>query len=187
MLPENAVEVRDLTKCYALYKKASDRVREALNPLRRSYHEDFFALQNITFDIRKGESIGIIGSNGSGKSTLLKIIVGVLNASSGCVDVDGRISALLELGTGFNPDYSGIENIYFSGTIMGFSREEMEKRIPDIIDFADIGDFIYQPVKTYSSGMFVRLAFATQIYTDPDILIVDEALSVGDMRFQQKC
>lgn len=187
MLRENAVEVRSLTKCYALYRKASDRVREALNPFRRSYHEDFFALRNITFDIRKGESIGVIGSNGSGKSTLLKILVGVLNASSGFVEVDGRISALLELGAGFNPDYSGIENIYFSGTIMGFSREEMDKRLSDIISFADIGDFVYQPVKTYSSGMFVRLAFATQIYSNPDILIVDEALSVGDMRFQQKC
>ncbi len=187
MQPENAIEISHLTKCYPLYKSPTDRVKEALSPLRRSYHEDFYALRDISLSIRKGESVGIIGTNGSGKSTLLKIVVGVLSASEGQVDVDGRISALLELGAGFNQDYTGIENIYFSGTIMGFSREEMDKRLPAIVEFADIGDFIYQPVKTYSSGMFVRLAFATQIYSDPDILIVDEALSVGDMRFQQKC
>ena len=183
----NAIEISGLTKCYPLYKTPSDRIKEALSPLRRCYHEDFYALRELSLSIRKGESVGIIGTNGSGKSTLLKIVVGVLSATTGTVEVDGRISALLELGAGFNQDYTGIENIYFSGTIMGFSREEMDRRLPAIIEFADLGDFIYQPVKTYSSGMFVRLAFATQIYSDPDILIVDEALSVGDLRFQQKC
>lgn len=187
MRPENAVEIENISKVYQLYQKPTDRVKEALLPGKRSYHSDFFALRDISFSIKKGESVGIIGTNGSGKSTLLKIIVGVLNQSSGCVESEGRISALLELGAGFNMEYTGIENIYFNGTIMGFSHEEMSKRLPAIAEFADIGQFIYQPVKTYSSGMFVRLAFATQIYTDPDILIVDEALSVGDMRFQQKC
>jgi len=187
MHAENAIEIHALSKCYPLYRKPTDRVKEALNPFHKRYHSDFYALRDVSLSIRKGESVGIIGTNGSGKSTLLKIIVGVLSASAGKVDVDGRISALLELGAGFNSDYTGIENIYFSGTIMGFSKEEMDARLKDIIDFADIGDFIYQPVKTYSSGMFVRLAFATQIYSDPDILIVDEALSVGDLRFQQKC
>jgi len=187
MRAENAIEIRGLSKIYQLYDRPVDRLKEALSPLRRSRHTDFYALRDVSLDIRKGESVGIIGTNGSGKSTLLKIIVGVLNASGGAVDVDGRISALLELGAGFNPDYTGLENIYFNGTIMGFSREETDARVQKIVDFADIGEFMRQPVKTYSSGMFVRLAFATQIYSEPDILIVDEALSVGDMRFQQKC
>lgn len=183
----NAIEIKNITKCYPLYKKPSDRLKEALNPFHKCYHKDFYALHDISLNIRKGESIGIIGTNGSGKSTLLKIVVGVLNATQGSVDVDGRIAAMLELGAGFNAEYTGIENIYFSGTIAGLSREEIDARLPAIIDFADIGEFINQPVKTYSSGMYVRLGFATQIYSNPDILIVDEALSVGDLRFQQKC
>lgn len=187
MQNENAIEVKHLVKCYRLYQQPKDRLKEALSLTHKSYHQDFYALHDVSFSIRKGESVGIIGTNGSGKSTLLKIIVGVLNGTSGTVQANGRISAMLELGAGFNMDYTGIENIFFHGTIMGIPREEMEKRMQSIIDFADIGDFIYQPVKTYSSGMFVRLAFATQIYSDPDILIVDEALSVGDLRFQQKC
>lgn len=187
MQKENAIEVNHLVKCYPLYQKPQDRLKEALSLTHKCYHQDFYALNDVSFSIRKGECVGIIGTNGSGKSTLLKIIVGVLSGTTGTVESDGRISAMLELGAGFNMDYTGIENIYFNGTIMGISQEEMEKRVPAIIDFADIGDFIYQPVKTYSSGMFVRLAFATQIYSDPDILIVDEALSVGDLRFQQKC
>lgn len=187
MQPENAIEIRGLSKVYQLYNRPMDRLKEAILPSGKSRHTDFYALDDVSLDIRKGESVGIIGTNGSGKSTLLKIIVGVLNASGGEVAVDGRISALLELGAGFNPDYTGLENIYFNGTIMGFSREETDARLQAILDFADIGEFIHQPVKTYSSGMFVRLAFATQIYSDPDILIVDEALSVGDLRFQQKC
>lgn len=187
MKPENAIEVDHLVKRYPLYQQPKDRLKEALSLTHKCYHQDFYALNDISFSIRKGESVGIIGTNGSGKSTLLKIIVGVLNGSSGSVETSGRISAMLELGAGFNMDYTGIENIFFHGTIMGIPKEEMESRVQAIVDFADIGDFIHQPVKTYSSGMFVRLAFATQIYSDPDILIVDEALSVGDLRFQQKC
>lgn len=184
---ENAIEISHLVKRYPLYKHPKDRLKEALSLTHKCYHQDFYALNDISFSIKKGESVGIIGTNGSGKSTLLKIIVGVLNGSSGTVETEGRISAMLELGAGFNMDYTGIENIYFHGTIMGIPKEEMDRRVPSIVEFADIGDFIHQPVKTYSSGMFVRLAFATQIYSDPDILIVDEALSVGDLRFQQKC
>lgn len=187
MQAENAIEISHLVKRYPLYQRPQDRLKEALSLTHKSYHHDFYALNDISFSIRKGESVGIIGTNGSGKSTLLKIIVGVLNGSSGSVETDGRISAMLELGAGFNMDYTGMENIYFNGTIMGIPKEEMDRRVQAIVDFADIGDFIHQPVKTYSSGMFVRLAFATQIYSDPDILIVDEALSVGDLRFQQKC
>lgn len=187
MQAENAIEIRDLSKVYQLYNRPMDRLKEAVSPAHKSRHTDFYALNGISLDIKKGESVGIIGTNGSGKSTLLKIIVGVLNQTKGTVDVDGRISALLELGAGFNPDYTGLENIYFNGTIMGFTREETDRHLQDILDFAGIGEFIHQPVKTYSSGMFVRLAFATQIYSSPDILIVDEALSVGDLRFQQKC
>jgi len=154
---------------------------------KKTYHKKFFALDKISFEIEKGTTVGIIGTNGSGKSTILKIITGVLNPSSGSVEVDGNISALLELGAGFNMDYTGIENIYMNGTMMGFSREEMEKKLPEILEFADIGEFVHQPVKTYSSGMFVRLAFALAINVEPEILIVDEALSVGDVFFQAKC
>ena len=184
---EYAIDVRDVTKIYKLYDKPIDRLKEYLNPLHRNYHRDFYALNHISFQVKKGETVGIIGTNGSGKSTILKIITGVLTPTTGTVQVDGVISALLELGAGFNMDYTGIENIYMNGTMMGFSRKEMDEKLQDILDFADIGDFVYQPVKTYSSGMFVRLAFALAINVDPEILIVDEALSVGDVFFQAKC
>lgn len=184
---EYAIDVRDVTKIYKLYDKPIDRLKESLNPLHRNYHRDFYALNHISFQVKKGETVGIIGTNGSGKSTILKIITGVLTPTTGTVQVDGVISALLELGAGFNMDYTGIENIYMNGTMMGFSRKEMDEKLQDILDFADIGDFVYQPVKTYSSGMFVRLAFALAINVDPEILIVDEALSVGDVFFQSKC
>ena len=184
---EYAIDVRDVTKIYKLYDKPIDRLKESLNPLHRNYHRDFYALNHISFQMKKGETVGIIGTNGSGKSTILKIITGVLTPTTGTVQVDGVISALLELGAGFNMDYTGIENIYMNGTMMGFSRKEMDEKLQDILDFADIGDFVYQPVKTYSSGMFVRQAFALAINVDPEILIVDEALSVGDVFFQAKC
>lgn len=184
---EYAIQVKDVSKVYRLYDKPIDRLKESLNPFHKSYHKDFFALSNISFNVKKGETVGIIGTNGSGKSTILKIITGVLTPTSGEAKVEGVISALLELGAGFNMDYTGIENIYMNGTMMGFSRKEMEEKLQDILDFADIGDFVYQPVKTYSSGMFVRLAFALAINVEPEILIVDEALSVGDVFFQSKC
>lgn len=182
-----AISVQDVTKIYRLYDKPIDRLLETMSITKKTYHKKFFALDKISFEIEKGTTVGIIGTNGSGKSTILKIITGVLNPSSGKVEVDGNISALLELGAGFNMDYTGIENIYMNGTMMGFSREEMEKKLPEILEFADIGDFVHQPVKTYSSGMFVRLAFALAINVEPEILIVDEALSVGDVFFQSKC
>ena len=182
-----AIAVRDVTKIYRLYDKPIDRLKESVSPSHKNYHRDFYALNHISFQVKKGETVGIIGTNGSGKSTILKIITGVLTPTTGTVQVDGVISALLELGAGFNMDYTGIENIYMNGTMMGFSRKEMDEKLQDILDFADIGDFVYQPVKTYSSGMFVRLAFALAINVDPEILIVDEALSVGDVFFQAKC
>lgn len=184
---ENAIVVQDVTKVYRLYDKPIDRLKESLSLSHKSYHRDFFALNQISFHVKKGETVGIIGTNGSGKSTILKIITGVLTPTTGAVKVEGVISALLELGAGFNMDYTGIENIYMNGTMMGFSRKEMDAKLQDILDFADIGDFVYQPVKTYSSGMFVRLAFALAINVEPEILIVDEALSVGDVFFQSKC
>src|SRR3989339_782750 len=182
-----AVRAYNLSKVYKLYDRSIDRLKESLHPFRRSYHRDFYALKDVSFEIRKGEMVGIIGKNGSGKSTLLKIIAGVLTPSAGSLEVNGKVSALLELGIGFNPDMTGQENIYFSGTIMGYSREEMDAKVDDILAFADIGDFIHQPMKTYSSGMFVRLAFAVATKIDPEILIIDEALAVGDMFFQSKC
>jgi teichoic acid transport system ATP-binding protein len=181
------IQTCNLTKSYRLYDHAIDRLKESLHPRRKKYHRNFFALKDVSFQIHKGETIGIIGRNGSGKSTLLKIITGVLTPSSGILEVHGRVSALLELGIGFNPDMTGLENIYFSGTVMGLDRAVIENSIDDIVAFADIGEFIHQPVKTYSSGMYVRLAFAVAINVDPDILIVDEALSVGDISFQSKC
>jgi len=184
---KHAIVVKNITKVYRLYEKPIDRLKESLSIAHKCYHRDFFALNQISFQVKKGETVGIIGTNGSGKSTILKIITGVLTPTTGEVQVDGVISALLELGAGFNMDYTGIENIYMNGTMMGFSRKEMEEKLPDILDFADIGDFVYQPVKTYSSGMFVRLAFALAINVEPEILIVDEALSVGDVFFQSKC
>nr|WP_319493607.1 ABC transporter ATP-binding protein [uncultured Desulfobacter sp.] len=181
-----AIQLKEISKIYHLYDAPIDRLKEALHPLRKQYHKDFYALDNISFDVQKGETIGIIGRNGAGKSTLLKILTGVLTPTNGRININGKISALLELGAGFNPELDGIENIYFTGMIMGFSREEMEEKMEDILSFADIGDFVYQPVKSYSSGMFVRLAFSIATAVDPDILIVDEALSVGDMFFQAK-
>lgn len=182
-----AIKIKNLSKVYRLYDRPIDRLKEALNPLKKSYHQEFYALHDVDIEIKKGDTIGIIGKNGAGKSTLLKIITGVLNPSGGEIFINGNISSLLELGAGFNPDYTGIENIYLQGTLMGYKQNEIEDKISSILDFADIGDFVYQPVKSYSSGMFARLAFAVAINVEPDILIVDEALSVGDIRFQQKC
>ena len=182
-----AICAQQITKMYKLYDKPSDRLKEALGLKRGKLYREHYALNGVDLSIYKGETVGIIGTNGSGKSTILKIITGVLNATSGNLSVDGRISALLELGAGFNMEYNGIENIYLNGTMMGFSEEEIKERIDSILEFADIGDFVYQPCKTYSSGMFVRLAFAVAINIEPEILIVDEALSVGDVFFQAKC
>lgn len=182
-----AIKVENLTKIYKLYNSPADRLKEALSPIRRKYHHDFHALHDVSLEVQKGDSLGIIGKNGSGKSTLLKTITGVLTPSFGKMIVNGKVSALLELGAGFNPELTGIENIYFNGILTGYSRDEMDARLEDIIAFADIGEFIHQPVKIYSSGMFVRLAFAVGISVSPDIMIIDEALSVGDVRFQQKC
>lgn len=181
------IHVEDLNKIYKLYKRNRDRVAEALGLSRSPRYTEHYALRNVSLDIRRGECVGIIGTNGSGKSTILKIITGVLHESSGTVEVNGRISALLELGAGFNMEYNGIENIYLNGMMLGFSEKEIDEKLQDILDFADIGDYVFQPVKTYSSGMFVRLAFAVAINIDPEILIVDEALSVGDVFFQAKC
>lgn len=187
MEQEKVIEVKNLSKRYKLYNKLTDRVKEALNPFATKYHKDFYALHDVSFQVPKGQTLGVIGKNGCGKSTLLKIVTGVLTPTSGQVTANGRISSLLELGAGFNPELTGLENIYFYGIINGFKREEMDRKLDQIIEFADIGQFIGQPAKTYSSGMYVRLAFATAINIDPDVLIVDEALSVGDMRFQKKC
>lgn len=181
-----AIAVKDVRKIYKLYDKPQDRVKEALG-LGKKSHKLHYALNGVSMDIYRGETVGIIGTNGSGKSTILKIITGVLNPTEGEVVVDGRISALLELGAGFNMEYNGIENVYLNGTMMGFSEKEIDEKLPAILEFADIGDYVYQPVKTYSSGMFVRLAFAVAINIEPEILIVDEALSVGDVFFQAKC
>ena len=181
------VSIKDVSKVYKLYDKPIDRLKESLSITHKSYHQDHFALEGISLDVHKGECVGIIGTNGSGKSTLLKIITGVLSPTTGSVTVNGKISALLELGAGFNMEYTGLENVYLNGTMLGFSEEEINDRLQAILDFADIGEFIHQPVKTYSSGMFVRLAFAVAINIDPEILIVDEALSVGDVFFQAKC
>lgn len=187
MSDEYVIQCENVYKRYALYKKKSDRLRETLLAGRKVYHTDFYALNDVTFHVSKGECVGIIGKNGSGKSTLLKILTGVITPTSGTATIHGRVAALLELGAGFNPEYTGYENIYLNGTIMGYSRKEMDEKVPAIMEFADIGDFMYQPVKTYSSGMFVRLAFAVAISVDPDVLIIDEALAVGDVFFQLKC
>lgn len=183
---DSVIEIKNISKIYNLYNKPSDRLKEALFA-RQSRHTEFAALNDVSFNVNKGEILGIIGKNGSGKSTILKIITSVLTPTSGECIVKGKIAALLELGAGFNVEYTGIENIYLNGQMIGFSKEEMDKKLQDIIDFADIGEHIYQPVKTYSSGMFARLAFSVAISVDPDILIVDEALSVGDVFFQNKC
>ena len=187
MAEDIAISVNDVSKMYKLYDNPMDRLKESLGLSRKKKYKEHYALNHVSFQVHKGETVGIIGANGSGKSTILKIITGVLSPTGGEVSVNGRISALLELGAGFNGEYSGLENVYLNGSMIGFSREEIDAKLQSILDFADIGEFIHQPVKTYSSGMFVRLAFAVAINIDPEILIVDEALSVGDVFFQAKC
>ncbi|MEC8831436.1 MAG: ABC transporter ATP-binding protein, partial [Bacteroidota bacterium] len=184
---EKVIEVKSVTKKYQLYDSPVDRLKEALHPLSKKYHRDFFAIHNISMGIHRGQSVGIIGMNGSGKSTILQIIAGVLTATSGNVEVRGRVAALLELGGGFNPEFTGMENIHFQCSIMGIPSQERDDFIHNILDFAEIGDFAHQPVKTYSSGMYVRLAFSIAVNVQPEILIVDEALAVGDAYFQSKC
>jgi len=187
MSEDIAIKINDVSKLYKLYDKPTDRLKESLGLTKAKKYKEHYALRNVSFDVERGECVGIIGTNGAGKSTILKIITGVLNPTAGEVQINGRISALLELGAGFNMEYTGIENVYLNGTMIGFSREEIDAKLQDILEFADIGDFVNQPVKTYSSGMFVRLAFAVAINIEPEILIVDEALSVGDVFFQAKC
>lgn len=187
MSSEAAIQVRNLSKCYHIYEKPHERILQALIRNRKKYYREFWALQNVSFNVNKGETIGIIGRNGSGKSTLLQMICGTLTPTEGKIVTKGRIAALLELGSGFNPEFTGQENVYMNASILGLKKEEIEKRYPDIISFADIGDFINQPVKTYSSGMLIRLAFAVVAHVDADIIVIDEALAVGDAFFTQKC
>jgi len=195
MSSEIAIKVENLSKCYQLYDQPHDRLKQSIYPRlqrlagkqQKQYFREFWALRNISFEIKKGETVGIIGRNGSGKSTLLQMICGTLSPTVGSVQTNGRISALLELGSGFNPEFTGRENVYMNGAVLGLSQHEIEARYDDIVAFADIGEFIEQPVKTYSSGMLVRLAFSVNIMIEPQIMIVDEALSVGDMNFQAKC
>src|SRR5215471_1266872 len=182
-----AVSVRDLTKKYRLFSSPMERLKESLHPFRKRYQKEFCALNGINFDLSKGEVVGILGRNGSGKSTLLQIIASVLRPTSGTVTVNGRVSALLELGAGFNPEFTGRQNVLLNGAIMGVSHQEMLERIPAIIEFADIGEFFDQPMKIYSSGMLVRVAFAASVHVDPNVLIIDEALAVGDAKFQYRC
>ncbi|MEO8672523.1 MAG: ABC transporter ATP-binding protein [Tahibacter sp.] len=185
---EKVIEVSGLSKAFAVYERPYHRLMQQLIPnARKGWYREFHALRNIDFSVERGETVGIIGRNGSGKSTLLQIICGTLTPTSGKVDVRGRIAALLELGSGFNPEFTGRENVYLNGTVLGLTRAEIDRRFDDIASFADIGPFIEQPVKSYSSGMYVRLAFAVAINVQPDILVVDEALSVGDEAFQRKC
>lgn len=184
---EIVIKAENLGKAYRLYSNNTERLLEAIDPFHKKRHSVHHALSGLDLEVRKGDALGIIGVNGSGKSTLLKMLTGVVTPSEGSIEVNGKISALLELGAGFNPEYTGMENIYLNGTMMGYTPKEMDERVQEIVDFADIGDFIHQPVKTYSSGMFARLAFAVAISVDPDILVVDEALSVGDIFFQTKC
>ncbi len=182
-----SIRVEHISKKYRIFDSFQKRVWEFLSPFRKPYHHPFWALQDISFEVPQGQTFGIIGRNGSGKSTLLQIIAGVLQPTSGVVTLDGKVSALLELGAGFNPHFTGRDNVLINGVIQGLNREEMEARLPQIIEFSELGDFVDQPVWTYSSGMYVRLAFAAAIHVDADILIVDEALAVGDSRFQRKC
>jgi len=182
-----AIKVENLSKIYKLYDRPQDRFKETFHPFRKKYHHDFYALKNISFEVRKGETLGIIGKNGAGKSTLLQIIYNVVSPSSGSIEVNGKVSALLELGAGFNPEFTGIENIFYNASIMGYTKAEIEDKLDEILAFADIGEFAGQPMKTYSTGMFVRLAFSVATTVEPDILILDEALSVGDFFFQAKC
>jgi lipopolysaccharide transport system ATP-binding protein len=187
MSSDAAISIRHLTKTYRVFDRPLDRIKHMLIPGRPRFHREFTALKDVSLDIGKGETIGIIGRNGSGKSTLLQLICGILKPSAGTVQVNGRISALLELGGGFSPEFTGRENVYFQGALMGLSREAMNQRFDSIAAFAEIGEFMDQPVQTYSSGMFVRLAFAVAAHVDADILVIDEALSVGDVYFVQKC
>lgn len=181
------IRLENISKVYKIYDRPIDRLKESVHPFHKRYSRDFYALKDVSLEVRRGETLGFIGRNGAGKSTILKLITGVLTPTSGKVEVKGRIASLLELGAGFNPEMTGIENIYMNGTIMGCSKAEMDEKIDEIIAFADIGEFIYQPVKVYSSGMFARVAFAVNAFVEPDLLIVDEALSVGDAFFQSKC
>lgn len=195
MSSEIAIRVQNLSKCYQIYEKPHDRLKQSIYPRiqrvvgtqPRQYYREFWALKDVSFEIKKGETVGIIGRNGSGKSTLLQMICGTLNPTGGNIEINGRIAALLELGSGFNPEFTGRENVYMNAAVLGFNKEKIDARYDDIVEFADIGDFIEQPVKTYSSGMYVRLAFAIQANIDPDILIVDEALAVGDAYFVHRC
>ncbi|CAJ1317919.1 ABC transporter ATP-binding protein [Paenibacillus nuruki] len=182
----SSISVQNISKVYKMYNSPQDRLKQFIFK-NRAYHKEFSALKNVSFEVKNGKTVGIIGKNGSGKSTLLQIITGTLKPSSGTLNIKGRIAALLELGSGFNPEFTGRENVYLNGSIMGLTRKEMNERMQTIEDFAEIGEFIDQPVKLYSSGMYVRLAFACAVNVDPDILIVDEALAVGDMQFQLKC
>ena len=184
---EAAINVENIGKCYRIFNNPKDRLKQAIWRNRRQYFREFWALRNISFEVYRGETLGILGRNGSGKSTLLQLICRTLAPSEGSISTKGRIAALLELGSGFNPEFTGIENVYFNASLLGLSKAEINERIDPILSFADIGDFIHQPVKTYSSGMAVRLAFAVITQVEPDILIVDEALSVGDAFFMQKC
>jgi ABC-type polysaccharide/polyol phosphate transport system ATPase subunit len=186
-IKETALKITNLSKSYKLYHSRFERIKEFFHPFRKKYHQRHEVLKDISFQLQRGEVLGIIGQNGSGKSTLLKILNSVVTPTSGSFSCNGKVTALLELGGGFNNDLTGIENIYYLGAIQGYSKKEMESKVQQILDFADIGEYAWQPVKTYSSGMYVRLAFSMAINIDPDILITDEALSVGDIRFQQKC
>lgn len=182
-----ALEANGLSKCFRVFERPSDHLKEILSLGRRCYHTPFWAVRDVGFEVESGGCLGIIGENGSGKSTLLRIVAGVIRPTSGEFRVSGRVSALLELGAGFNPEFTGRENVFLNASILGFNDMEIQDRMPEIEAFAEIGEFIGRPIKTYSTGMFVRLAFAVAIHMDPDILIVDEALSVGDYFFQQRC
>jgi len=186
-VPPSVVTFQNVSKSYSVYESPGDRLRELITFHRRSYHRDFWALRDLSFDVRRGETFCVIGENGAGKSTLLQLVAGIMQPTAGSVQVNGRVAALLELGAGFNPEFTGRDNVYLNGSILGFSTAEMDAKYPSIEKFAEIGDFINQPVKTYSSGMIVRLAFAVAIHVDPDILLVDEALAVGDIYYRQRC
>jgi lipopolysaccharide transport system ATP-binding protein len=187
MSSDTAIKVNNLGKCYQIYKRPKDRLLQSLWRGRRQFYREFWALRDISFMVKRGEMVGIIGRNGAGKSTLLQLLAGTLTPTTGSIEINGRVAALLELGSGFNPEFTGRENVFINGAILGISSAEMKERFDEIADFADIGDFIDQPVKTYSSGMMVRLAFSVSVCVDPEVLLVDEALAVGDAAFQYKC
>ena len=195
MFSEIAIRVENLSKCYEMYEQPSDRLKQFIMPRLRhlaglpskKYYREFWALKDVSFEVKKGETVGVIGRNGGGKSTLLQMICGTLNPTLGKITTYGRVAALLELGSGFNPEFTGRENVYMNASVLGLTKEEIDTRFDEIAAFADIGDFINQPVKTYSSGMYARLAFSIAINVDPEILVVDEALAVGDARFVAKC